>query len=487
MRQLSILKIHLKLGLLLVIALSLTSVTTAQQNSVFVAPNGNDSNPGTLQQPFGSIQHALNTATKPGSRIFVRGGVYHERIEFVASGNARDGHIVLRNYPGETPILDGTGVAGQDMVVIENLHHIRFLGFEIRNNLNVTDGSGIRVLGYGHHIELRDNTIHDMRGSNAMGITVYGTSTQQAIAQLFIYNNHIYDCEPAPSEALTVNGNVNRFTIANNLVHDVNNIAIDAIGGEVDINPNPNLVARAGLIRDNIVYNAHSSYGGGFGAGIYVDGGRNIRIESNHVYNSDMGIEIGAENQGIITRNVQVLNNVIDHNDKAGIVFGGYAADTGRVERCRFYNNTLVQNDFLNEGYGQIWVQFANDCVIVNNIIWSSDSGVLLNAEGNSFNNLFDYNNWFCEFGQNNCEFIYEGNSYLSFSAFKAGSGQDVFSVFANPLFLNPGAGDYSLLPNSPAIDMGTAIPGWYGPSDMFDSVRPQGDGVDIGAIESTN
>jgi hypothetical protein len=35
---------------------------------------------------------------------------------FPRSGNAVDGPIVLTAYPGEHPILDGTGVPGDDMV-----------------------------------------------------------------------------------------------------------------------------------------------------------------------------------------------------------------------------------------------------------------------------------------------------------------------------------------------------------------------------------
>jgi hypothetical protein len=45
--------------------------------------------------------------------------------------------------------------------------------------------------------------------SSAMGITVYG-SDGAGIRDLTIEENFIHDCRPAPSEALVVNGNVQR-------------------------------------------------------------------------------------------------------------------------------------------------------------------------------------------------------------------------------------------------------------------------------------
>ena len=134
------------------------------------------------------------------------------------------------------------------------------------------------LLVSGSNIEIRDNKIHEIRGIDAMGITVYGTSTS------------------APISNLTIDGNIQSFTVTNNTVHDVNNIAIDFIGGETDINPV--FVPRGGLVSGNRVYRSRANYGGGFGAGIYVDGAMDIIVENNIVSESDLGIERGAEKPG---------------------------------------------------------------------------------------------------------------------------------------------------------------------------------------------
>ncbi|CAF1580417.1 unnamed protein product [Didymodactylos carnosus] len=83
------------------------------------------------------------------------------------------------------------------------------------------------------------------------------------------------------------------------------------------------LPARNGVCANNTVYNVHSLYDPS-AAGIYVDGGRNITIQYNEVWGLDVGIEIGAENKGVVVSQVQVLNNYVHDNDYWGLAFGGY-------------------------------------------------------------------------------------------------------------------------------------------------------------------
>ena len=132
---------------------------------------------GVLHVPgeFPTIQSALDVAVA-GDAVEVAPGTYGEKIVFPTSGQT-GAPIVLRGTPGSRPILDGTGVPGDNMVLIDTRSHVRIEGFEIVNNLGVSDGSGVRVLGR-RRIEIRDNVIHDIRGAHAMGITVYGTDAR---------------------------------------------------------------------------------------------------------------------------------------------------------------------------------------------------------------------------------------------------------------------------------------------------------------------
>jgi cysteine-rich repeat protein len=456
---------------------ALLLATQGQAATWVVAESGGD---------FESIQAALDAA-QAGDRVVVhaKSTPYFEKVSFPRSGDAQSGFISLEAAEGSTPILDGTGVPGANMVLIEDRSWVRIVGFEIRNNLDVDDGSGVRVLGAGDRIEIRDNEIHEIRGSHAMGITVYGTRPEP-ISNLVIDGNTIHDCDPAQSEALTLNGNVTGFQVTNNIVRDVDNIAIDFIGGETDIQPDHDLVARNGVCAGNLVERARSSYGGGYAAGIYVDGGRDIVIENNVVTQSDLGIEVGAENPGQTTRGIVVRNNLLYENDKAGLVFGGYASSVGRVTQSEFRNNTFYRNDTLGAGYGEIWVQWASENVVRNNIVHGGPGRFLLTSWGNgNQDNTFDYNLWYSDVGASSVVFVWNDLQHTGFEAYRSAQGQDGQSLFVDPLLVAPQSGDMHIDGQSPAINAGDpATSVAVGEADLDGSPRLSGPRVDIGADE---
>jgi cysteine-rich repeat protein len=410
---------------------------------------------------------------------------YFEKLVFPRSGDATAGFISLEAQPGERPVLDGTGVPGAHMVAITNRSWVRLRGFEIQNHTGVSDGSGVRIEGAGTHIEILDNEIHDIRGSDAMGITVYGTSASP-IAQLVIDGNDIHDCEPYRSEALTLNGNVTDFAVTNNVVRDVNNIGIDLIGGETDINPDPTKVARNGVVRGNLVVRAREQ-GGGYAGGIYVDGGRDLVIENNVVTGSDLGIEVGAENAGVLASNVRVRNNVLYANEKAGLVFGGFSAGVGRVVDSSFTNNTLALNDTLGTGTGELWIQYAEGNLVSGNVVVAGAQARLVTSEAGSIDNALDYNVYFAPGPAAAAEFVWNGTAYAGLAAFQAGTALDTHSRFADPGLADAGAGDVHLAPGSPAIDAGDpAFVPAAGEVDVDGGARLNGARVDCGADEST-
>ncbi len=450
---------------------------------IIVAENGGD---------YTSIQSAINHAVA-GDSILVRekSTPYFEKINFDHGGNANDGYLTLMAYPSEHPIIDGTVVPNNpasytdDLIYIENASYLRIIGFEIRN-VNTPEGSGIRVYGYGSYIELRNNEIHEIRGGSqdggAMGITIYGANDNQSINHLIIDGNYIHDCDPAYSEALTLNGNVEQFEVTNNIVEDVNNIGIDFIGGEDWLSSK---YARNGRCAWNQVYRANSAYGGGWAAGIYVDGGQDIFVENNIVSECDLGIEIGAENAGVVTSGITVRNNIIYKNDKAGLVFGGYAVNTGRVKNCTFTGNTLYKNDTMHEGLGELWIQYAEENELYNNIFYANNQNVLLYSETGNVNNVLNYNSWFCESGQNNGQWTWNNHTYTGFSDYQSATGQDANSIFTDPLFVDAPNTDFHITVNSPAVDAGKAD---FTPTedemDMDHEFRLAGVRVDIGADE---
>ena len=75
----------------------------------YVAVKGNDSNPGTIDSPWRTVQHSADSV-EAGATVYIRGGVYNESVDIDVSGSATAGPITFQSYPGETAILDGAGL-----------------------------------------------------------------------------------------------------------------------------------------------------------------------------------------------------------------------------------------------------------------------------------------------------------------------------------------------------------------------------------------
>lgn len=72
----------------------------------FVDPaRGDDKNPGSAAKPWRTLWHALRQL-EPGDTLYLRGGVYHERVALSRSGTA-DKPITIAAHPGELAVIDG--------------------------------------------------------------------------------------------------------------------------------------------------------------------------------------------------------------------------------------------------------------------------------------------------------------------------------------------------------------------------------------------
>jgi hypothetical protein len=193
-------------------------LNTAVFSQIYIAPDGNDSNPGTINQPLESIQKAQELAN-PGDTVFIRGGLYKIRqdqittvvsnlfacIAYLDKSGTEDQTIKYWAYPKETPIFDFSDVkpANQRVVgiyVIGSYIHIKGLemtGVQVtitghtesyciysRGNHNIFEqismhdnvGTGLRHYRGGNNLFLNcdsyrnwDNVSEDRLGSNSDG------------------------------------------------------------------------------------------------------------------------------------------------------------------------------------------------------------------------------------------------------------------------------------------------------------------------------
>jgi hypothetical protein len=83
-----------------------TPAAVAQAATLVVATDGDDANPGTLDQPLRTVQRAVDLAG-PGTTIEIRGGSYAPETNIQVNVDGQlDAPITMRPYQGE-PVLIG--------------------------------------------------------------------------------------------------------------------------------------------------------------------------------------------------------------------------------------------------------------------------------------------------------------------------------------------------------------------------------------------
>lgn len=120
----------------LLFAFIFLEATALHSAEYYVAKNGLDTNPGTLALPWKTIQKAA-TSLQAGDTVFVRKGVYKERVTITVSGSAVGGMITFRNYGTERAIIDATKLVSPDgntgLFLIDDQSFLIIQGFELRN------------------------------------------------------------------------------------------------------------------------------------------------------------------------------------------------------------------------------------------------------------------------------------------------------------------------------------------------------------------
>ncbi len=313
------------------------------------------------------IQDAIDAAARAGEQVNINvpPGIYRGNIVFPPG--ARNISLKAQEVNGRRAVFDMTGMPTSDdtqaVFKLQNNQNITIEGFEIKNYKGSSRDNppvGIMVTGVNKDITLRGNDIHHL-GLDAQGqpdrigsqpIIVFGKGSTEATAtrNINITNNHVHDSNLGQHEGITLNGNVDGFQISINRLTNLNNIGIDIVGGETTSSNRALDAARNGLIRGNFVSGIDSDKnptypkGDRSAGGIYIDGGRDVRIENNVVENTNRGIEIGSEHAGTSAQNITVSNNWLKRNHLAAITVGAGERNQGSTVNVSLINNIFQAN-----------------------------------------------------------------------------------------------------------------------------------------------
>lgn len=151
-----------------------------------VATNGSDSNPGTEDAPWRSIDSAISRLN-PGDSLLIRAGDYGDgggatTININGKNGTPSAPITIAAYPGERPVIHG---GGWQVVAVNNSSYLDVRGLEVvgtaDQNQAMTNGFEVRD---SHHVGVIGNVVHNVGGGGANAIDSN---------HITIDGNHIYN------------------------------------------------------------------------------------------------------------------------------------------------------------------------------------------------------------------------------------------------------------------------------------------------------
>jgi hypothetical protein len=446
MRQSTGLIIIASVVTVLLLAIVTGTVTAA---TYYVSPSGDDSNPGTIDQPWQTIQHAADTVTA-GNTVYIRRGTYNEHVRTMHDGNPTDGYIIFAAYPGETPIIDGTGVTEANNGVIVDQSYIKLIGLEICNWTE--NGIWAENAGY---LEIADCVVHDV----GYGIGVSDGTHDFALNRVEMHHFDYYGFDASPSGGADCYNGTFTDCSAHTwrdpvLGHECDGFALSHEGNQHDF-----------------VLNRCEAYTVGDG---FVFGGRNVTVNRCSAHDAEVGYKVWGDNTTLV-------NCLGYHNENANVELDwDEAPGTTTLQNC----------DFIDAQTYNIWVENSGDRLrMYNCILAGGDTLGLAFEQRDASNYQGDYNIFHNDNADRAIAVGYEDEFSLTQIAagdWTAYSGQDAHSLVAvdptTQLFQNLAAWDLHLCEGSIALDNGTAQ---GAPVADFDgNARPQGAGYDIGCYE---
>ncbi len=387
---------------------------------LYVSNAGDDSFDGTETKPFKTIQKAIDSSY-PGDEIIVEDGTYEEPVQFNQSRvySEAGNRLIIKSRNQHKATLNGINLKYGDYVVLD--------GFEVINeSINFGESTGAEVI---------NNYVHDVgigilaRGTNgraagnymykcSFGINVYGTN-------MLIENNEIERLIYRAGDSDFIRFFGEGHILRGNYMHGTRK---EEVG--------PAHVDGFQTFDNNKDYARHIIIEGNFVEDFYHQGLMGSSVTLYHSYDITLRNNVfkDADAWGVCAvslRDVKVYNNLFINMRQFGV---GFRGSEGMVSTGEVRNNVFY--DGANGHFGDEYSEYSAS----NDLIFSTD--------------------------------IYKKYDQDKFP-------NDIVNV--DPLFMDVDNNDFSLHPNSPAIDKGMNLNFSH---DFAGNTRPYGSSFDIGPFE---
>ena len=461
-----------KVILTILICIMITGIASA--TDYYVATDGNNTNNGTIVNPWKTITYAA-TQAYAGDTVYIKGGHYgHEHVVSTRSGTASE-PIVFKGYDG-TPVLDGQDWTGNGWL-ISNKNYITVDGIKIINYLE-----GIVLSG--KYITINNNVFEE---NGDAGCRLFGATSENIT---FSYNE-FYDYN---------NGKDNQQDYGLQLYYASNITATNNYfygEGHQDISLKHSITN---------AYIANNTFEGFYYTAIYLGqeavGARtsNVIVENN-TFRSVSGYRA---NDAIVLRfvdDVIIRNNFMDGASHSGINI--YMLDYDKLpivptpQNAEIYENIIINTIGTRPAACIELVGAFNNWTIYNNVFFNSTAGLyILNASGNGNvlkNNIISQTDYQVYWQNSYPGSVFFSHDYNNWFPSWTYAGPN--SISTDPLFVDASNSDFHLKSQygrwddsgwvydgvtSPGVDAGDSA------SDYSNEPTPNGERINIGAYGNT-
>jgi hypothetical protein len=441
----------------------------------YVAPTGNDRNPGNITHPFQTLQKAINTS-HDGDTIYLREGTYNKISSsftgiLINRSGTPDSWYTITGYPGERAVLNGRGfILSTNYALLDIGTATRGESYIRITNLVIENSSrdGIHIVQQGthtsHHIQIDNCTI---RNCARRGLLVWSTNPNRAWCHnLTVENCTINKTQTSLSmgEGVTFSG-CKDVSFHHNTLTNCPKIMLDFA----------NNTKNCAVYKNTIITTQ--------GTGIKLDGSQsrtvsawdeNISIYNNNFSGTYTAVKIGVEKKGGC-KNISIYNNIINTKSAyPGLKLEGVTGYTQRLETIVIKQNTIQVSGEGSPFQIEVPQTKLRNIIVANNIFQGDGSASW--QVRSSVSNLTDT----CFHFFNN---IYDHTTKPANTAWS--NGQHKFeptAIRSSPQFVKRNTGNFHLNSTSPAID--AADPTYTVPFDYDGHRRPQNTFYDIGAYE---